>query len=91
MSVVTAVVSLWSGPHAASPSCRSPCPAAAQIEDWQWSLPVTGNTGVTNTTNITDFATCVANCIAPDCQFVTYHYSTQTCFTRLAIAPVLAG
>lgn len=63
----------------------------SQIADGAWYLPTTGNSAMNVTANVSTFAECVALCVEPDCQYVTYDYLAKTCYVRMAIEPYLAG
>jgi hypothetical protein len=63
----------------------------SQIADGAWYLPTTGNSAMNVTANVSTFAACVALCVEPDCQYVTYDYLAATCYVRMAIEPYLSG
>lgn len=64
----------------------------AQFADHAWWLPTTGDTNMVVTGSVVSFSDCVATCTsAAKCQYVTYDYTTQTCYMRWGAAAILAG
>jgi hypothetical protein len=59
----------------------------AQFGDSAWYLPTLDDIGMNVTTNVDTFASCVAKCREPDCQYATYDYRARTCYIRIAEAP----
>lgn len=64
----------------------------AQFADGAWWLPTSGNTNMDVATSVATFADCAATCTSLiACQYVTYDYNTQTCYTRKSADVILAG
>lgn len=63
----------------------------AQMVDSAYYLQVSSDEGVTNHTNVPNFAACVDLCTAAQCQLVTYDYISRECFVRVSQAPVYEG
>jgi hypothetical protein len=59
----------------------------AQLADSAWYLPTAGNTAMNVTEGVDSFASCVALCVEPDCEYATYDYRAQICYTRMVVTP----